>query len=57
MKRNVGVGLIVLGYAALLHSMGGALHGPNVGAWPAALGAAGALQKAGGQAVAGFGRS
>ncbi len=43
MKRNIGVGLVVLGYAALLHSMGGALHGPNVEAWPAALGAAGAV--------------
>ncbi len=40
MKRKVGVGLIVFGYAALLHSMGGALHGADAEAWPAALSAA-----------------
>ncbi len=53
MKRNVGVGLLllVLGYAVLLHSMGGVLHGrghahageavsAGNAAWPAALSAA-----------------
>ncbi len=51
MKRRVGVGLVVLGYAVLLHSMGTVLHGgghAHAGevvpagnpAWPAALSAA-----------------